>query len=423
MTTTSEQLFGRGVCEGSPRGDRENHAAAQAEFLLDLAGALSKYGAPAHRVEDTMHACATRLGIAAEFFSLPTSVQATLGEGWDARTYIHRVDAGHLDLSKLVDLDDIAVGVERGDVSCEAGAQRVREIDSRPLIYPWWLVVSCHALASGAVARFFGGGLGEVLAGGAIGLCVGLLMLVALRFRRLMRVAEFIAGACAAFVAVALSSRFGDISAQTAMLGGLIVLIPGLMLTMAVNELSTRNLVSGTARLVGALMIFVMLGFGVVVGERAAHAAGLTAQGAGAPLPAWTEWAALLTATLSLVVLFAARPRDTPWVILAGVLGYTCARFGAEALGVELGVCLSAFVVGIASSMFRRFKNRPSAVMLLPGVMLLVPGSVGFRSLAAFLQADTLAGIETAFAVMLLAVSLVTGLLLANAIAPTHRAI
>jgi uncharacterized membrane protein YjjP (DUF1212 family) len=378
---------------------------------------------PAHRVEDTMNACGAQLGIAAEFFSLPTSVQATLGEGWDARTYIRRVDAGHLDLSKLVELDEVAAGVELGEVTCEAGAQRIQEIDARAMFYPWWLVLFCFGMASASVARFFGGGLNDVLASAVVGVSVGSVMLIAQQVRRLMRVAEFIAGACAAFVAVVCADRFGQLSAQTAMLSGLIALIPGLTLTMAINELSTRNLVAGTARLTGAMMIFLMLGFGVVVGERVASALGFVGSSPGAPLPAWTEWVALLTGTLALVVLFAARPRDTIWVILAGSLGYIAARFGAEILGIEMGVCAGAFVVGIASSLFRRFVNRPSAVMLLPGLMLLVPGSVGFRSLAAFLQDDPLVGIEIGFAVVLIAVSLVTGLLLANVIAPTRRAL
>lgn len=421
MPRTTEQIFGRGVRHGSPRGERENAAARQAEFLLDLAVALSKYGAPAHRVEETMTACANQLGIAAEFFSLPTAVQATLGEGWDARSYLRRVDAGYLDLSKLVDLDAVAAGVERGDISVVEGEKLVTQIDQRPPIYPWWLTTICYATAAASVARFFGGGIGEVASGACIGFVVGVVMQIASRLRGLMRVAEFIAGGVAAFMATAISAMYTGIDASTAMLSGLIVLIPGLTLTMAVNELSTRNLVAGTARLMGALMIFVMLGFGVVVGQRAAASAGFVETASTGELPTWTTWAALLVATLGLAVLFLARPRDIIYVVIAGALGYTAARYGSAAFGPELGVCIGAFVVGLGASIFRMTRQRPSAVMLLPGLMLLVPGSIGFRSLSAFLGGDALVGIETAFAVLLLAVSLVTGLLLANVVAPTYR--
>ena len=56
--------------------------------------------------------------------------------------------------------------------------------------------------------------------------------------------------------------------------------------------------------------------------------------------------------------------------------------------------------------------------MSLPGILLLVPGSIGFWSLAALLESDVVSGVETAFRMVLVAVSLVAGLLLADAIVP-----
>ena len=57
---------------------------------------------------------------------------------------------------------------------------------------------------------------------------------------------------------------------STATLAGLIVLIPGFMLTIAIRELSTRHLASGTARLVGAGITFLGIIFGVALGNRLA---------------------------------------------------------------------------------------------------------------------------------------------------------
>ena len=56
----------------------------------------------------------------------------------------------------------------------------------------------------------------------------------------------------------------------TATLAGLIVLIPGFMLTIAIRELSTRHLASGTARLAGAGITFLGIIFGVALGNRLA---------------------------------------------------------------------------------------------------------------------------------------------------------
>jgi uncharacterized membrane protein YjjB (DUF3815 family) len=60
--------------------------------------------------------------------------------------------------------------------------------------------------------------------------------------------------------------------------------------------------------------------------------------------------------------------------------------------------------------------------MMVPGIILLVPGSVGFRSFAMLLRHDVVSGIEAAFAMVLTATALSTGLLLANLVMPSERA-
>jgi uncharacterized membrane protein YjjB (DUF3815 family) len=67
---------------------------------------------------------------------------------------------------------------------------------------------------------------------------------------------------------------------------------------------------------------------------------------------------------------------------------------------------------------FARFLNRPATVTLVPGILLLVPGSIGFRSLASLLDREVVLGVETAFRMILMAVALVAGILVSNIIAP-----
>jgi len=43
----------------------------------------------------------------------------------------------------------------------------------------------------------------------------------------------------------------------------------------------------------------------------------------------------------------------------------------------------------------------------VPGLMLLVPGSIGFGSLARFIEKDVVSAVETAFSMMLVAVAFV----------------
>ena len=65
--------------------------------------------------------------------------------------------------------------------------------------------------------------------------------------------------------------------------------------------------------------------------------------------------------------------------------------------------------------------DRIAMVPLVPGLLLLVPGSMGLRSMTSMLERDVVSGIDTAFAMILVSVSLVAGLLMANASVPPRR--
>ena len=60
-------------------------------------------------------------------------------------------------------------------------------------------------------------------------------------------------------------------------------------------------------------------------------------------------------------------------------------------------------------------------MVLVPGILLLVPGSIGYRSMSSLMERDTVAGIATAFTMVLTAVSLVAGLLIAGVLAPEPK--
>jgi uncharacterized membrane protein YjjB (DUF3815 family) len=54
-------------------------------------------------------------------------------------------------------------------------------------------------------------------------------------------------------------------------------------------------------------------------------------------------------------------------------------------------------------------------------MILLVPGSLGFRGISSLLDRDTLTGIETTFAMFVVAMAIVAGLLIANAAVSPRR--
>ena len=357
-----------------------------------------------------------------QVFSTPTAIYAAFGALSHQSTHLLRVEPGSVSLSHLTRLDRVASDVLGGTVSPEAGLALLDEIEASPSPYGNTLTVIAFALTSGAVARFLGGGLREIAVGVAIGIVTGLLALLARRVKPLGDVYEPVSACAASFIAGVLSVIWAPFATSIASLAGLIVLIPGFMLTIAIRELSTRHLASGTARLAGAGITFLGIIFGVALGNRLALVvAGPARLAPIVPLPAWTFALSAILAGLAFTVILKAEWRDAPWVVLAGLLAVIAGRVGAGLLGLELGGFVGAVAVGVAGNLFSRLRNRPSAVMLVPGILMLVPGTIGFFSLSSLLDAQVVPAVQTAFRMILTAIALVAGLLFADIISPERR--
>jgi uncharacterized membrane protein YjjP (DUF1212 family) len=389
------------------------------DFVLKLGRGLHMYGYPAHRLEEALGQVCHRLGLEGQFFSMPTALFASFGQGEEHRTFQIRVDPGGVDLGKLVRLDETRALVAGGRLDPEEGSRLVEDILGSPPAYGPWLTTLAFTLASATACRFFGGGLREIAAAGVIGLVIGLLALVLAERPATARVFEALAAAVAGFLAVGAAALAPPLVASLATLGGLIILVPGYGLTVAFTEIATRNLVSGTARLAGVGLTFLVIAFGVALGTRiGGRLFGAAAAVKPESLPDWTLLVALLVVPCAFAVLFRADTRDAPWVIAATAVAFLGARAGAVLLGPELGAFLGATGVSAFGNAYNRMVHRPAAIPIVPGLLLLVPGSIGFQSLASLMGHDTLRGLEAAFRMILVAVSLATGLLFANVILP-----
>lgn len=392
-------------------------------FAVKLGTALHQYGMPAHLLEATMQAVASRLGIEGHFFVTPTGIFASFGTPEEQRTSMVRVQPGSVNLEKTILLDELTRSVLAGETEPSAAAAQIDDIVARPSRYGGLATALCFGLASATSARFFGGGWREICGAAAIGVVTGVLAIVLERWGSTARVFEPVAATVAAALAIIVAQVLVPSSIYVMTVSGLIVLLPGLTLTIAMRELASQNLVAGTARLTGAGLVFFEMGFGVALGGQLIKLfPGTAAFAHPIPLPVWTEGVALLLASVGFTVLFRARPRDYGWVLTAAIVAFLGARAGTSVLASpELGVCIGAIALGTTANALSRLVNRPSATWVVPGLMVLVPGSLGFGSVSQLIASDVVSGVETAFRMLLVAVGLVTGLLLSNVFVPPRR--
>jgi len=392
-------------------------------FVLRLAQALHSSGYAAHSLEDILRHVCDQLGLIGQFFTTPTAIMAGFGPLDRQHTFLIRVQPGELNLGRLSALDEVAQHVVAGTLSPGEGSARIASILTKKPTYPWWLRVAGYGIVSAAGCQFLGGGRTDVEVGMAVGLLIGLL---ALLFRRLT-ITTHVFELTASFVASALVTWLAAVglhlSVPTTTLAGIITLLPGLTVTVAMTELASRHLSSGSARLSAAFIVFASMAFGVALGTTVVTEwhGGPVHTAAAAALPAWTRYVALGVAPLGFSLLLRARPRDIPLVFAVSVLGYASFQFGAAHLGQVLGASIGALSVGLASNLIERVKFAPASVALVPGVLLLVPGSIGYRSLTLVLNQNVETGLMTGITAALTAFGLAGGLIVANVLVPPAK--
>lgn len=390
-------------------------------FLLRLGRAFHALGYPSHRIEEMLSDSAEQLGLEGQFFTTPTSIFAAFGTQETQRTFLVRVEPGDLHLERLGRVQTIAEDVLAGRQPAREG---LAALDALEREKPRWgpgITTLAFGLAGGAAAYFLGGGGPEVVVATSMAMLTGWLAVANVLPGAVRRFFEVFAAFIVSLLVGFLATHF-RISTYIATLGGLIVLLPGLTFSAAMAELSSQHLVSGTARLTGAVVRFLGLAFGVALGDRVAQLAfGVAPHVVAKPLPEWALWIALALAPVGFTVVMRARPADFPAIMFVCVLAFFGGRIGTATLGPELGVFIAAFVAAFASNVLAHRRGVPALVTLSPALLLLVPGSIGFRSLALFLDREVVDGIQAAFRMVLMFAALVAGMQVAAVAAPPPR--
>lgn len=388
-------------------------------LVVKVGLALHSYGAPAHQLESALTMLTSKLGIEGRFYSTPTAILAGFGPAHEGRTSLVRVEPGETNLGKMTQLHELMGKIARGEVEPRVGCEHVEAIVASKVPYPPWLSALSCGLTSAAVAVFFGCRDKEIALASSIGVLIGALLMLAERLPSLSRVVGVLSGAIATTLVSVATYWLGPVALFPTALAGIVILLPGLSFTTAMTELATMNLASGTARFAGACVQLLGLGLGLGLG-------GSAAAQSGPPLPP-IDWplgvriVAVLLGCLSASILLRARLRDMAAIAVASTVAYLGAKVGGAQFGPVLGAFIGALVLELSSIAYARAFERPVAVTLLPGLIMLVPGSIGMQSVHALLENDVIEGVSAAFTMLLIAMALAGGLIVANTALSTKR--
>ncbi len=389
------------------------------EILTRAAELLHQHGTPSHRFERVMKRTAQSIGVDADFLYTPTSLFVSFkDENLGAK--LLRIDAGPIELGKLADFDEALERLVRQKVSLDETQAELEQIASAPPRHGPWMVAVATSIVCACATTFLGGGWAEVLTALVLGVFVFGLNLLLDWIAPAERSLEFIAAFCCAMGSLLISHFVFPMDDRIATLGSLIVLVPGLSMTISMTEMANRHLSSGVARLAGAGIVFLTLAVGVAlawrlgVGLRPAAVEQTT-------LPFYVRYIAMLIAPFAFGVLFQARLMDWWRIALVAWFGFMASDMVRSNYGAEWSAFVGAAAVGLSSNVYARFYNRPSLIPQMPGILMLVPGSLGYYSVTAFIDNHGMQGVESAFSTILVAMALAGGLITANVLLSPKR--
>ena len=303
-------------------------------------------------------------------------------------------------------------------ISIESAWDEMKVIRESPPCFNVWIQTLSYPLSGFACAlTFFGGSLYDSGIAGLGGLLVGLCALAATKIRAISRFLEFLG---AFLVGILTRIVTGSSPAQSCFLAisisALVWFLPGLSITQSVMEIASRSVISGVSRLVYAISVALQLGFGLALGSLVVF---------WGPSESYTNCTAIdrrwhfLTffgVAISFNILLNANFSQWPGMTIASGLGLLVSELASSSLDPNLTTMLAALTIGMFGFIMARFShNHQNALtIVLSGILMLVPGSVGLRGVNALLQNDTVSGTQFGFSMLVVALSIAIGLLVAR---------
>jgi len=233
--------------------------------LILLAGQLIlENGGETFRVEETMVRMALAGGAnSADVFAIPQGIFCTINGGLQTHTRVVRIYNRGFNLAKVLEVNRISRQLSAGILTVETAYNELQKVDLLPRRYPTGVRLLASAIGSAGFSYLLGAHLGSVIAAGLTGLVVMLVM----EFLNKKEVLYFISLAIAGFMTtvanLVVKWFWPSVQFDLAIIGSIMVLVPGLAITTSVRDALFEDLVSASIRGVEAFGVALSIASGV----------------------------------------------------------------------------------------------------------------------------------------------------------------
>ena len=239
------------------------------ETAMEAGHLLLENGAEIFRVEETMERICRSFGVAqCSFFVLSNGIFTTGGQadgpsgGQFAR--VQHIPVKGTQLDRVVAVNQLSREIAQGKYTIDQVRGELERIRTMPGKAPW-LQVLASGVGSGAFCFLFGGSLADSGAAFAAGLLLYIFVLWAAAPHMSRIIGNILGGALVTMICVGCRAiGFGD-NLNSMIIGSIIPLVPGVSFTNGIRDLADGDYISGSVRLLDAILVFLCVAIGVGV--------------------------------------------------------------------------------------------------------------------------------------------------------------
>ena len=387
------------------------------QFIIDLGRALHTYGIPSYKIQTYLTKVAKTQGINGTFMDLPTWINYAFyeDEGEHTYNYLECLPPGVLNLGALSRVEEVTNKIIANEIAHSEVENELQLINNETKKLNHVIQTFSYSIAAGAFSLMIGTNWVSFIFALLLGALVYLIVHLSGKSSYLETVLESLISFVVTVLACLLYLVFPEFNVGITILSAIIIFIPGLAITNALEEITAKNLVSGVAKLFDSIISLFKQFFGVLLGlavmssvidfKLLAHTS---------DMPQWIMFCGIPLFSISLLAIFQVRKKDMILGVLTGVI-----VFFLTALFSGSGVLLSTFIGTIAavaiSSLFSRYTKSPKTVYLTQGIVMLVPGSKSFMGLSnSFLNSSIITADNLYQQVAFILMGIIGGLLFAG---------
>ena len=227
---------------------------------------LLKNGAEIARVQDTMGIVGKAFGKEhVDVYAVSNGIFVTMYHKDQSRcTQVKYVPLATPNLGKVAQINQLSREICEGKYTLEEAQKQRREIAGHKGVSMRWLI-GAYALGAASFCYLFGGSVADSIGAAPIGILLCLLQ-YAMGRAKISKVMQTIFGsALVTFAGMVFAYIFAGLNMDSMTIGGLVILVPGVPLTTSIRDFFNGDYLSGTIRLIDALLVAVCMAIGVGV--------------------------------------------------------------------------------------------------------------------------------------------------------------